>query len=177
MHVWNVLHVARWNTERKNYAKNRRLRTFAQLCRAISSQLLACIDNQKKLVKQHYSNISSTCSHNMVNFGPLTADIGSGVWCTTSKFQRVSLLASLIKANCKNNYNNRLLKSCPILPRSSLIFYFLVFSGFMARRYSAVYATAVFPSVPLSVCYKWVFCHDGLKRIIWRSAAWYSLGL
>ena len=28
------------------------------------------------------SNISSTCPHNTVNFGPLTAEIGSGVWGT-----------------------------------------------------------------------------------------------
>jgi len=28
------------------------------------------------------SNISSTCPDNMVNFGPLTAEIGSGVWST-----------------------------------------------------------------------------------------------
>jgi len=28
------------------------------------------------------SNISSTCSHNMVNFGPLTAEISSVIWGT-----------------------------------------------------------------------------------------------
>jgi len=28
------------------------------------------------------SSTSSTCSYNIVNFGPLTAEIGSGVWCT-----------------------------------------------------------------------------------------------
>jgi len=33
----------------------------------------ACIDNQKK-------NLSSMCLHNLANFGPLTAEIGSGVW-------------------------------------------------------------------------------------------------
>jgi len=41
------------------------------------------------------SNISSTCAHNMVNFGPLTAKIGLGVWGTVSKFQRVSRLGSV----------------------------------------------------------------------------------
>ena len=35
------------------------------------------------------SNTSSTCPVNMVNFGPLTAEIGSGVWGTPYKFQRV----------------------------------------------------------------------------------------
>ena len=37
----------------------------------------ACIDNRKNLLS---SNTSSTCPGNMVNFGPLTAEIGSGVW-------------------------------------------------------------------------------------------------
>jgi len=32
----------------------------------------ACIDNRKK--KLLSSNISSTCPHNMVNFGPLAAE-------------------------------------------------------------------------------------------------------
>jgi len=36
------------------------------------------MDNQKKNLLS--SNISSTCPHNMVNLGPLAAEIGSGVW-------------------------------------------------------------------------------------------------
>jgi len=35
------------------------------------------IDNRKKLLS---SNISSRCPHNMVNFGPLAAEIGPVVW-------------------------------------------------------------------------------------------------
>jgi len=38
----------------------------------------ACIDNQKKNLLN--SNISSACPHSMVNFGPLTAEIGRRVW-------------------------------------------------------------------------------------------------
>jgi len=34
----------------------------------------------------------------MANFGPLTAEIGSGVWGTPSKFQRVSRLAFVTAA-------------------------------------------------------------------------------
>ena len=45
-------------------AKNRHLGTIAQLCRAISSQLRHVSTIGKKLLS---SNISSTCSHNMVN--------------------------------------------------------------------------------------------------------------
>ena len=39
----------------------------------------ALIDNRKKLLN---SNVSPTCPYNMVNLGPLTADIGWRVWGT-----------------------------------------------------------------------------------------------
>jgi len=63
---------------RKKSPKIRRLRTVAQLCRAVYLRNYACIDNRKKNLLN--SNISSTCSHNMVNFGPLAAEIGLPVW-------------------------------------------------------------------------------------------------
>ena len=44
----------------------------------------ACIDNRKKNLLS--SNTSSTVPDNMVNFGPLTAEIGSGVWGTPTNF-------------------------------------------------------------------------------------------
>jgi len=40
----------------------------------------ACVDNRKKNLLN--SNISSTRLHNAANFGPITAEIGSGVWDT-----------------------------------------------------------------------------------------------
>jgi len=42
------------NTGRKNDAKNRRLRTIAQICRAVSSPLRHVSTIGKKLVKQQY---------------------------------------------------------------------------------------------------------------------------
>jgi len=60
------------NTGSKNDAKSRQLRTIAQLCRAVSSEVILSTTGKKL-----NSNISSTCSHNMANFGPvgLTAEI------------------------------------------------------------------------------------------------------
>jgi len=58
------------NTGRKKVAKNRHLGTIAQICRAISSQLRHVSTVGKNLLS---SNMSSTCPHNMVNFGPLCA--------------------------------------------------------------------------------------------------------
>jgi len=66
------------NTGRKMAQKNHRVRTIAQICRAISSQLRHVLTIRKKDLLN--SNISSTRPHNMVNFCPLTPEIGSGVW-------------------------------------------------------------------------------------------------
>jgi len=80
------------HTGRKNDAKNRHLRTIAQLSRAIFLATKACIDNRKLLS----SNISSTCPHNMVNFGPLTAEMVSLVWGTPDNFNGFRVLAALL---------------------------------------------------------------------------------
>jgi len=42
------------------------------------------------------SNIPSTCPHNMVNFGPLAAEIVSLVWGTPGKFNGFRVLAALL---------------------------------------------------------------------------------
>jgi len=81
------------NTGRKKVAKNRHLGTIAQLCRAISSQLRHIATTGKNLLS---SNISSTCLHNMVNFGPLAAEIGLVVWGTHANFNGFRILAALL---------------------------------------------------------------------------------
>ena len=53
----------------------------------------AYIDNRKNLLS---SNSSSTCPRNMVNFGPLMAEIGSGVWGTPANFNGFRVLAALL---------------------------------------------------------------------------------
>jgi len=51
------------------------------------------IDNWKKNLLS--SNISYTRSHNMVDFGPLTAEIGPVVWGTPANFNVFRILAVL----------------------------------------------------------------------------------
>jgi len=41
-------------------------------------------------------NTSSTYPDNMVNYGPLTAEIGSGVWGTPTNFDGFCVLAALL---------------------------------------------------------------------------------
>jgi len=79
------------NTGRKKVAKNRHLGTIAQLCRAISLQLRHISTIVKNLLS---SNMSSTCPHNMVIFGPLTAENHALVWGTPTNL--FCVLAALL---------------------------------------------------------------------------------
>jgi len=54
------------------------------------------------------SNTSSTCSCNMVNFGPLTPDIGSGVCGTPANFNGFRVLASLLYRRGSTEVNQTL---------------------------------------------------------------------
>ena len=78
----------------KEVAKTRHLGTIAQLCRAISSQMRHVSTIGKKNLLS--SNISSTWSHNMVNFSPLAAEIVSGVWGIPTTFNGFRVLAALL---------------------------------------------------------------------------------
>jgi len=67
----SVLHAARGNRGRKISRKNRHLRMHHRT--TLSGYIFATkarIDNRKNLLN---NNISPTCPHNMVNFGPLAA--------------------------------------------------------------------------------------------------------
>ena len=46
--------------------------------------------------KNLLSTNTSACPHNMVNFGPLTAEIGSGVWGTPVNFNGFRVLVALL---------------------------------------------------------------------------------
>jgi len=54
------------------------------------------------------SSISSTCPHNMVNFGPLTAIIGWRVWGIPSNFNGFCVLASLLHRDHSTEVNQTL---------------------------------------------------------------------
>jgi len=81
-----------WLAENTGH-KNRHLRTIAQLCQAVFATK-ACIDNRKTNLLN--SNIFSTCPHNMVNFGPLTAEIDWQVSGIPANFNGLYVLASLL---------------------------------------------------------------------------------
>jgi len=81
------------NAGPKKSPKIRHLSTIAQLRRAISSQLRYVSTVGKNLLN---INTSSTCAHNMVNFGPLRAENGLGVWGTPANLNGFRVLAALL---------------------------------------------------------------------------------
>ena len=85
----------------------------------------ACIDNQRNLLN---SNISSTCSHNMANFGRLMAEIGWWVWGTPANSTGFSVLALLLQRRCSPEANQTL---HDVWPSPGLIHYVYIFWGLL----------------------------------------------
>ena len=81
------------NTGCKKSPKIRHLHTIVQLYRAISQQLRHISTIGKNLLS---SSISPRRSHNMVNFGPLAAEIGPVIWGTPANFNGFHVLAVLL---------------------------------------------------------------------------------
>jgi len=88
-----VLQTARWKCRTQKIAKIRHLGTIAQLCRAMSSQLRHGSTIGKSVLN---SNVSLTCRYNMVNFGPLAAEICWRVLGTPANFSGFRVLAALL---------------------------------------------------------------------------------
>jgi len=70
------------------------------------------------------SNISSTCPHNMVNFGPLAAEILSLDWGTLGNFNGFHVLASLLQ-RCRSTEVNQTLHY--VWPSPALVRYIYTF--------------------------------------------------
>jgi len=77
----------------KKVARNRHLGTIAHPCRAISSKPRHVSTIGKSLLN---SNMSSRCPHNMLNIGPLTAEIFWRVLGTLANFNGFRVLAALL---------------------------------------------------------------------------------
>ena len=93
MQVWKVLHAARCKQDPKKSPKSPSRHHPTTLSGYIFA-IKACIANRKKNLLS--SNIFSTCPHDMVNFGPLAAEIFSLVWGTPANFNWFRILAALL---------------------------------------------------------------------------------
>jgi len=70
--------------------------------------------------------MSSTCLHNMANFGPLTAEIGSGVWNTPANFNVFRVLPSLLQRRRSLEANQTL---HDVWPSPGMVHYIYIFGG------------------------------------------------
>jgi len=103
----------------------RHMRTTSQLCWAIPLQLRHVSTIEKYLKYLLNSNLP-TCAHNMVNFGPLAAEIGSLVWGTPANFNGFRVLASLLLRRRSTEANQTL---HDVWPSPGLVYYIYTFGG------------------------------------------------
>jgi len=82
-----------WKCRTQKITKVHHLGTIAQLCRAVSSQLRHILTVGKDLLN---CNVCPTCPHDMVNIGPLAAQICWRVWVTPANFNTFRVLAALL---------------------------------------------------------------------------------
>ena len=106
MHVWNVRYAARCKYRTQ---KSRQKSPSGHHRTTLSGYIFAIkahIDNRKKNLLS--SNISATCPHNMVNFGPLAAEIVSLVWGASGNFNGFRVLATLLQRRRSTEVNQTL---------------------------------------------------------------------
>jgi len=120
--VWYVLHTACWKyrtqkLRKKSLSMHHRTTLFGYILAT-----KARIDNWKNLLN---SNISSTCSHNMLNISPLTAEIDWRVCSAPAKFNGFRILASLLHRRRSMEVNQICMMFGRLLRRYS-IYTFLV---------------------------------------------------
>ena len=93
MQVWKLLHAARWKHETQKSRQKSPSRHHRTNLSGYIFATKARIDNRKKNLLS--SNMSFTCPYNMVNFGPIAAEIGLPVWGTPPNLKWVSRLGSI----------------------------------------------------------------------------------
>ena len=79
MHLWNLVHAARWKYRTQKWLKKSPSGHHRTNLSGYIFATKARIDNRKNLLS---SDMCCTCPHNMVNFGLLTAEICWRVWGT-----------------------------------------------------------------------------------------------
>jgi len=95
-------------------AKNRQKSPSVHHRTTLSDYIFATkarIDKKKNLLN---SNISSTCPHNMANFGLLAVEIVSLVWGTPANFNGFRVLASLLQPSRSTEANQTLHNVWPL---------------------------------------------------------------
>jgi len=96
--------------------------------------------------------MSSTSPHSMVNVGPLTSEIGSGVWGTPANFNRFCILASLLHQRRSMEANQTL---HDVWPSPGLLHYVYIWGV------GALAANGILPSAKFTLCPSLAFSYFG----------------
>jgi len=91
-----VLLAARWKCVTPKIARNSLSGHHRTTLLGYIFATKARIDDRKKSLLSKNSNVSPTCPHNMVNFGPLAAEIFRRVWGTPANFNGFRVLTALL---------------------------------------------------------------------------------
>jgi len=121
MHVWNLLHAARWQYRTQKSPKKSPTAHHRTTLSGYIFATEAYIDNRKKLLN---SNISYRYIQNMINFGPLMAEIDWRVWGTPANFNGFRVFASLLQRRRSLEANQTL---HDVWPSSELVHYVYIF--------------------------------------------------
>jgi len=101
------------------------LGTITQLYQAVSLQLRYNLTIGKKNL---LNSNTSTCPYNMVNFGPLMAEIGLPVWGTPAHFNGFRVLAELLHGTLVVGIKQR---APPIFGRTAIMLGIVPHSSFI----------------------------------------------
>ena len=122
------MHAARWKYRTQKFAKIRHLRTIAQLCRAVSSQLRHISTITKKvettISPPHVLTICWTSAR-------ITAEIGLPVWGTPANFNGFRVLASILQRRRSTDVNQTLHNDWP---SPALVHYIYILRGSSPNR-------------------------------------------
>jgi len=126
----------------------------------------ACIDNPKKLLN---SNMSSTCPHNMLNVGPLMAEIGWWVLGTPENLNGFRVLAWLLHWRRATEVNQTL---HDVWPYPALVHYVYTLGAFTPNGILPGAKFTLRPSLELSYIGSVTARHSSSGRQP-NFAAWY----
>jgi len=163
----HVLHAARWKYRMQKIAKNfpsGHHRTTLSGCIFATKTR---IDNRNNLLN---SNISSTCSQNMANVGPLMAEIGLPVWGTPANFNEFRILASLLQRRGSQEANQTLHDVWPSLG----MLHYIHFRGILPlTEFCQVQKFTLRPSLAFFYIGSVTARHSSSERMT-NFAAWYK---
>jgi len=140
-----VLHAARWKCRTQKIVTNSPSGHHRTTLSGCIFTTKARIDNRKKNLLN--SNVSSTCSYNMANFGPLAAEIASLVSGTPAHFNRFRVLALLLQRRRSTEVNQTLHYVWPSL---GLVHYIRIFGSSCPNRILPRATFTLRPSLVLS---------------------------